>query len=584
MIHPQYIFLSLVMLIFFPLLFHLVTFGKKFEFMNIITSILISEFILCFFLEVFSLFYFNGKIILILVLILIIISGYLLRNKVYLHSKEIQKEYFLLIILFIFILLIEKNRFPPFWPDSFSTYLQYGRTIVEEGKLPLYDYSNIRYVFSYPPLLYTKIAFSFVIFNNFFDSTTVGIPIFYTILTFFILINWSKEYSDGKEVQYFVLMSFLFSIGIVHSTMLLQESPLIFFSTLSFYLLNRYLKKKENFVLSLLIIACCLCMLTKYSGGVITLLILLVLIYKGYLKKMVSKILLFFPAAFWYSKNLIYYGNPFPPLLSEFFKGEICRIDSFNLAWTIPTDIENLTIFSVSFRFFILFPALVFVIIYLIRNRKDFFTNFVLFSFLIYFLVFFQAFGHFHVRYFAPFYGVFSLFSGLGIFNIWKKIFGEKKILIKILFLITLIFVIFGTSTETGELIPSEFNKNALNPLYIKNPEEKWSEEFAIINSGISDTCIVGDYSGVLSWYGRNLVMPFNSQSFKVKIGGEIALDRNGEYYYKLFKSIGARYVCDSPYTREYKEIFFVIENDKKRFELIFDSNGYRVWRVKYDE
>ena len=64
----------------------------------------------------------------------------------------------------------------------------------------------------------------------------------------------------------------------------------------------------------------------------------------------------------------------------------------------------------------------------------------------------------------------------------------------------------------------------------------------------------------------------------------EIPLDENGEYYYKLFKSIGAQYVYDSPYTKEYKEIFCAIENDEKRFELIFNSNGHRIWRIKYDK
>ena len=584
MIHPQYIFFSFGVLAFFPFLFYLIAFDKKFDFINIITSILISEFILCFFLEIFSLYNFNKSIILTLVIISLIISGYFLRTRLSLRSKKMQKEYYLLIILFIFILFIEKNRFPPFWPDSFSTYLQYGRTIVEDGKLPLYDYSNIRYIFAYPPLLYTKIAFLFSIFNNFFDSTTVGIPIFYTLLTFFILINWSKEYSDEKEVQYFVLMSFLLSISIIHSTMLLQESPLIFFSSLSFYLLDRYLKKKEDFILNLLFISCCLCMLTKYSGLVITLLIFSALIHKGYIKKMILKIPLLIPAIFWYLRNFIFYKNPFPPLLSGFFKENIYEMSLFATIYKIPTDIDNLNIISISFRFLILFPAIIFVIIYMIKKRKIFYIKFIAFSFLVYFLVFFQAFGHFHVRYFAPFYGVFSLFSGLELCKIWKKIFGNKKILVKILFLITLIITILGSYSETGELIPSKLNKNALNPFYVENPEEKWPEEFNIIEIGVHDTFVVGDYSGVLSWYGRNLVMPFNSYSFKIKVKEEINSDKDGEYYYRLFKSIGAQYVYDSPENKSYQEIFYKLENDEKRFELIFDLNGYKVWRVKYNE
>jgi len=299
---------------------------------------------------------------------------------------------------------------------------------------------------------------------------------------------------------------------------------------------------------------------------------------------MILKIPLLIPAIFWYLRNFIFYKNPFPPLLSGFFKENIYEMSLFATIYKIPTDIDNLNIISISFRFLILFPAIIFVIIYMIKKRKIFYIKFIAFSFLVYFLVFFQAFGHFHVRYFAPFYGVFSLFSGLELCKIWKKIFGNKKILVKILFLITLIFVIFGTSTETGELVPSKLNKNALNPFYVENPEEKWPEEFNIIEIGVHDTFVVGDYSGVLSWYGRNLVMPFNSYSFKIKVKEEINSDKDGEYYYRLFKSIGAQYVYDSPENKSYQEIFYKLENDEKRFELIFDLNGYKVWRVKYNE
>ncbi len=581
MIHPQYIFFSLAAMIFFPVLFHIVTFGKKIEFMSIVTSILISEFILCSFLEIFSLFYFNAEIILVVTLIAILVSGYLLRYRMKIPPKNMKKEYMLLAVLFVFVLFIVKNRFPPFWPDSFSTYLHYGRTIVENGELPRYDLSNIRYVFAYPPLLYTKIALLFGMFNNFFDTTTVGIPIFYTMLTFFVLIYWSKEYSNKEETKYFVLISFVMSIGIVHTTMLLQEGPLIFFSTLSFYLLYRYLKKKEEFTLTLLFISCCLCMLTKYSGGVIALLIVLLLLYKRYATKTMYRLPLFIPAAFWYLKNLVYYGNPFPPLLSGLFKGEIYEIVRFNMAWTIPTNIEDLTIFSVTLRFFVLFPALIFVVVYFIRNRKDLFANFVLFSFVTYFFIFLSAFGHFHVRYFASFYGVFALFAGIEISKLWNKIFKEKEIMTQFLFLIALIFVIFGAATESGEPIPSELEMDSLNPLYIETPGKKWPNEFDIIHRGVRDTVVVGEYNGVLSWYGENTVMPFKWRNFKAKIKKGLPLHESSTYYYTMFTDISAQYVYDSPEKGRYEEIFATIAHDAERFELVFSSDGHRVWKIK---
>ena len=241
---PVYTILAAVVLLIVPIVFHLVAFRKSTRFIHMLTSILIGTFILTVMQEVAGLTHlFDARIILALSVLIAYISGQRI-NKSGIFGKEdilgknVSNTSILLVTgIAIFIFFYQKSAFPPYSFDALNTYLPWARIIVNEHSIPPFHFeSNFRYVISYPTMLYTGIAFLFSLFGEYTDSIPAAIPIVYSCFFIFFIANWVEEYTD-RNVPFFIVLSLLLSrhsYFSIFNSLVLQEAPILFFTTVSF--------------------------------------------------------------------------------------------------------------------------------------------------------------------------------------------------------------------------------------------------------------------------------------------------------------------------------------------------------------
>ena len=613
---PLHTILAACVLLIIPVAFHLVAFRKSIRFIHILTSILVGNFILAVVSEIAGLaHFFDAKIILTLSLLIGGMIGYWINKKGIfcnenITGNNISKTSILLVLGFaIFIFLYQKNTFPPFTPDALAGYLAWARIIVNEGTIPAFHLETNHYYMIYlPPLLYTNIAFLFSFFNEYVDSIPAAIPLLYSCFLVFLITNWGEEYA-GRGVPLLILLSLLLSPYAYFLNMgsrVLQEAPLLFFATASFYLLFKYLRTKETLFLVLLSISSALMSLTKYSGLMISATLFCMLIIGTREKKEIPKILLIFslvhiPSILWAIRSLYFYNNPVYPSFGSIFKniylGPSPIISSGGYQYSFP---EMFTLF------FITFPAFIFTFFYIFRNRKDIEVLYISIFFIV-FLIFLKISGaRLLVRYLYPFLGIFAIYAGIEMSKLYDKIPVEvlkkkKNAILTIAIMICCIMPIMIPSPsihlsdiKSGNFksVISDINISDLNPM-----EPHISNEYVNPLSVLEylqtkkekDPIILGDGNdiNILVWYGNYTALKPGDPSFIV-LNNEVNKEsfnfsENSTYIYNNLKKMGVDYIYARPYPREGLDevLFDKINQDPEHFELVYDKNGYRLWKIK---
>jgi len=604
---PHYTVIAAIVLLIVPVVFHLVAFRKSRRFLHVLTSILVGNFILAFVEEVAGMTcVFDARIILLFSLLIAGVVGYLISKKNTFDENLLSSKVSTGTILFvlgiaIFVFLYQKNTFPPFSDDTLSTYLPWARTIVNEHVIPAFHFgSNYRYVIHYPPFLYTNIAFLFSFFGEYYDSITAAIPILYTCFFILLIVNWSKEYSDGT-VPFFVLLSLLSSLLFVHvNFLLLQEPILLFFVTSSFYFLFKYIKTKETTFLALLSVSSALSSLTKYSGVVIAVILFCVLIITWIKdKKEISKILMVFPvthipAILWAIRNIYFFNNPVYPYLGGIFESSIIGYGSI-LPGLVSCD-PPATLQGVVIRVLIGFPAIVFSLIYMIKRWKEIEVRYTIIIYAV-FMFFVYYTGAWLIRYFLyPVLGIFAFFAGIEISKLYNKIhikiLKEKNVIktVTVIFLCIILIIAPAPISFISDLKTSNYKSliGRLDPtkLYLNSVYENESGVLEYLqNEGEKDIIILGDFNYKCNWYGENYTSlePW-SRSFTILNSEEpFNFTKNSTYIYINLKKLGIDYIYDSP-VREYgleKLLFGKVNQDPEHFEPVYNKNSYRLWKIK---
>ena len=99
---------------------------------------------------------------------------------------------------------------------------------------------------------------------------------------------------------------------------------------------------------------------------------------------------------------------------------------------------------------------------------------------------------------------------------------------------------------------------------------------------------IFGEYTYVFDWYGNyTTLQAWGGKSFLVRnqnINKEpFDFTKNSTYIYNNLKKMGVDYIYDSAtWEQSLEEILFdKIDQDTEHFELVYNKNGYRLWKLK---
>lgn len=585
---------GLIVLLAVPFAFHLTAFRRDIGHLQVLTSALVGEYILTFYLILFGLLHgFGWEQVMAASLGTAALIGR------YVRPRGIKMECTTPTVVFaasfvFFVWIIQRYTYPA--GVSLLADFPWARLIVREEAIPAFHLDNIYYAMKKPPLLYTHIALLFSFQGDFMIDITRSISIFYTFFTIFLLMNWSREY--GKHVPLFVLIS-LFGVWpffIQNTSWAIEEVPLLFFTTMSFYLLFKHLKTKKDVYLVLLAVSLSLSMLTDIVSYLTFLLMLCALIVKSEerRKTIVYFFLLSVPVLLWISRNYYFYGT-FPLIgqmigLMNKFIGTISTESAATVAIVVKQDV------SVSYYFqsikdvgkdiIACCPVFFFAFIHMYRNRKKFEIKFIFLTF-VFFAYYIIKGGHVHydtyrhggefIRLMFFFFGVFALYSGIEMSMLYDllplKVLKEKKGTILAVLLIFLALYSFGRiSTFYTQTDKYDFNA------------QKGVLEYLSENRDVNERLrVFGEFSPVLMWYGDATLIHYpGSPLISILSEGEsFEYDRDGAYYYKLFDKIGIDYVYDIPKYDYLDPIFEKINDDKKHFELVYaDEKGYRLWKV----
>lgn len=586
--------LGIILLLIIPLVFHLSCFKSK-KFQDILASLIIGNFILITYIILLSIFHiFYGYLALILSIITAFVLGKIIKLRF--KSNDIKFNSIIIAILFgIFIKIIQNITSFLIVGDSHVRYLPWARIISEQHYIPaVYNENLSYYIIHYPPFLQGILANLFSVINS-SDSVIASIPILFSALTIFLLINWAYEFKNKFTYIFVILSLFLSYRYIMLSQMAITEPILLFFATAGFYFLFKYIKERKISLLVLLALSFSLLVLTKWSGLLISFIVFLALIYKSKDMKERYKIFIIYflvniPIIYWMIRNFYYFSNPFHPILANLFDAK------WNISKYMPSVPESRQV-NLFKELFLKFPASIFALFYMFKKRASFNVRFILITIILFtiFIVLHQEKAW--IRYQAPFFGIIALFSGLFLATLYNsKIFdflkSKRKIILQISSILFIILILLTIQFNlSSRLFPKQDLGQQLDVLnYLQENEEN---KVSILTQG----------SWVLSWYGNyETITPSNNFRLIEDNREIIEYDKDADYYYNIFKKYNIKYVYDSssyiknpkytpifeddPYYYQYvnlnitNNIFNSIMSDN-RFELVLQNDGDRLWKVK---
>lgn len=606
---PLYTIAGLIVLLIPPAVFHLAAFGRSRKYLHIVISVLVGEFVLTLILLLFGFFHlFYGWLVLVVTVLVAGILGWFIRAKNVSAVSEISLSpraagFILLATALFFVIqmpmlidpttpkmfgirifdaIAAKFWFSPFTADSLGAYLPWAREIAESNYIVPFSVNVGEYTFGYPPLLHTHAGYLLSLFGFNNEAAPAAVPLLFLAATILIIFLWGQQYMQEREQEHvdetvplFGLICLLaspivYGIGIK----VLQDPPLMFFTTAAFFMLFNYLKTKQDVFLILTVLSTCMCNLSKYNGLIISLVIFLVLLIKCRTRTDWTKITLLFiffniPFICWSIRNFYCFDNPVFPILSGLFRGP------YNSpVYEVPIASTGLYLRRTASGVISSLPVLIPAIAYMFKNRNKAEVQIVVSAFMV--LLAFVAVSATYplARYYLfPFLGILTVFAGIEVAAFFEsnKTLKTQKRRIATLLLIALVicvpFTYFHTVTAE-ECVQWENDENTVKHI----PEIRNSIVFVDKGAGPA-----------LSWYYNVTQISLVSRQVRVIINGSVRNNESAEYYYTVFKKLRLNYIYDTVYddSDDLQYIFEVVDNDTANYTLIYNTKGNRVWKVR---
>ncbi|MFH1835739.1 MAG: hypothetical protein ABH851_06090, partial [Methanobacteriota archaeon] len=316
---------SLFGMYFLTFLCHRILYGKSRRFIDALSSVLIFQWILGILLLIQAFSFTSNPLV---TLVILFVAVYLIRKRVRdmtasLTSPTVEFSDVIAVSLsIVFLVLMLKNVFiNPFPPDAFTAYLPLARIMVVEGGLPAFHLDgNLHYMVLSPLFLTLLISFLFSLTNTLTPWFAVGIPLYFSSLTFFLLWMWGKQ-KRGVALSMAILLCLLISPNILEYFVQVMPEPLIlFYCTLAFYLISTWLDTRHHTCIVLTFLALSLFSLSKFTGIVFTGICILVLILHRLPPRILLKygVVAFLPVIILASWNLVNYHDPFIPFFTSY--------------------------------------------------------------------------------------------------------------------------------------------------------------------------------------------------------------------------------------------------------------------------
>ena len=139
------------------------------------------------------------------------------------------------------------------------------------SKYPAWGY------FDHPPLTAPAVAAGYALIPN-----ELGVRLlFLLMLAVSIVLMWKM--TNGRDAVLFIVLALSFALFQIVALLATPDTPLLFFATLFFFVMKRYLEKKDVALITLLGLAMALMLYSKYHGVLVIL--LTVLAYPQLLRK-----------------------------------------------------------------------------------------------------------------------------------------------------------------------------------------------------------------------------------------------------------------------------------------------------------
>jgi hypothetical protein len=485
-------------------------------------------------------------------------------------------------LFFLITLLVFSSLYGiRFSSDSYGKFLGRGRILAENFYHPPVNLKTLEYSRnSQAPVSYLTTGLVFQFFKS--DALIArGIPIFFSVMTVWFILLWGGGVAGrvgGKVAVFFLCCSYWY---LKSSLMVMQEAPLIFFTTAMFMKFRQWERERQPIHLLLALVSCCLAILSKESALVLGLLLAPFLLY-GLIQlesARVRLVLLMFwaslPLILWWGHNLYHWGNPVFPFLNSIFPGPLQEVwrASFSQFQSILPEIQVsstrfMKLLGATFPFF----WLALWGIWKSRNQKT--TWFFLSSIVITGLYFYFWGGRWLVRYLVFFVGPYSVFALIGL----KSIFPSIKVKEFGGFLATsatvVVFVIWGVYLYR---MPDYFLAK--------------KAEFELLNwvkqdgSELRGSRVLGDDAiPLVNWYldphDEIEVYRFHEPKFLIQHEGAFSANMDAEALKLLLQEKDFGFILKGNRKNLNSDFYNTVASDSKSFKLTYNKKGIRIWKV----
>ena len=578
---------GLVSLLIIPIAGHLIIYRRSLSFKHIMISIFISNYVLVGLMLVLGLAgLFYIWLLLPLALILFYLLGLILRKLSWIDLAEgtqFSKMHLVILLCLIAFLLFQSQLLPhDFSADTYGKYLGNAREISSEHKIPSVNLDTLEHShISRPPIAMLYNAYIFSLLHP-DEQLARGMPIYFTILTLILLMAWGYE-EKGKDASIVVPVVVLGSIYFWKTSLaVMQEPSLLFFCTLSFYCLNKYLTDRCLLHLIALIGSLTLGLLSKDSMLLVSGLIFVSLFFFSNTKKEPVSIigygLLFsFPVLLWYSKNYYIWGNPVFPLFDNIFKSKLYEYTSLSSKITSPILKANAVPLSRFLSQFVTtFPLFALWGLYSVRNWRKGYIKIISITFSLTLIYLMVSGMRWLPRYLSHFVGVYAVCAGIELARLKEQLLSNIKW--KFILVPACLLVAVGLSIHRHQL-PDYYE--------VKKYRFKAMEYFEEHAQNKKEIRFLGDETlGLANWYSKSgkkyIAFRFHDLNFIKATNGDFNLSENSSYFYQKLKGIGIEYIFSAHRKKVYTQTNFweVIEEDKEHFKLVFDDYGAKIWKL----
>ncbi len=303
----------------FLVITHLILYKTSRRIWDIISSILVSEyiqFILVFCLGVLGLLdlqHFIPLYILFLLLFKSVSKKYgLLEFK---ETANADANFTTPLALFlVFLLLKVKSLYPPIFRDSLFVYLPQAIIISRTHLWPLADcVDNPTLSFTYPPLLTSKLALLFQLLPS-NDAVASAVPLYYSLLAGFLIVSWIRLKKPGTSPYVALSLLALCPLFLYYSGFfVLQEAPILFFTTATLLCFSEYLRSRTNSAHFTTALAGGLLVPTKVLGSILFLILVPFLLRSKNARRHLFFIVCIVPMLLYAGRNVYHFGQPFYP-------------------------------------------------------------------------------------------------------------------------------------------------------------------------------------------------------------------------------------------------------------------------------